>query len=423
MRPALASLIGAAVLTIPVGEQATAPTGEIVRLEASVAGEMAVQEVPITSGVDVAALTAGDERPMEIVVAVPAGKSRRGWDYKASALQDIVRVVGEQGLPGYLGHQRADAVDHEFPPVATHWIGAKWENGRAYFRGVVDPSAGDLKRWLKARTVRTVSIFGVPKLERVRGETHVTGYDPLSIDWTPLGRNGMPTSITAMTGEMDAITGTSAGAATPPTRSTGVTLEEALAELRKLKANPAQVLGEMGWQPKDIITALNLPADQLAPQVVGEQWASLQAEHTALGEIATALGLADAKPADVVTAVKAVHTAQQTAATAARTATVERVIGEMVNAEPVRPVVRELVLPKLAADADEAAIKTAVGEVTALDHIKTLIGANFGSSRPINPVQTSTAASTGSGQGVGTGGSGAAGTGFASGLRVRSASV
>ena len=87
-----------------------------------------------------------------------------------------------QGLPGFLGHQKPEDVDSQFPTPVTHWVGAKWENGRAYFRGVIDKAAADLKRWIKAHTIRQVSIFGVPKLQRVNGEYNVVDYKPLSID-------------------------------------------------------------------------------------------------------------------------------------------------------------------------------------------------------------------------------------------------
>lgn len=164
--------------------------GEMAQLAATVSGEVSVQDVPVAPWADVAALKAGDPDPMEVVVEVPAGRSKRGWNYTPAALQRIVGEVMGQGLPGFLGHQKPEDVDHEFPKPVTHWVGAKFENGKAYFRGVVDAAAADLKRWLRAKTVRTVSIFGIPELQRVGGETNVVDYRPLSIDWTPLDRGG-----------------------------------------------------------------------------------------------------------------------------------------------------------------------------------------------------------------------------------------
>ena len=78
------------------------------------------------------------------------------------------------------------------------------ENGIAYFRGVIDKAASDLKRWIKSKVVRNVSIFGIPTLKQVNGEIVVEDFQPLSIDWTPVGRNGMDTRIVAI-GEIDTL--------------------------------------------------------------------------------------------------------------------------------------------------------------------------------------------------------------------------
>jgi hypothetical protein len=220
--------------------------GEMVSLQATVSGEIRVEDVPLAPWADLAALKAGDPEPLEVVVEVPAGRSKRGWYYRPEALQKIVGEVMSQGLPGFLGHQKPEDVDHQFPIPVTHWVGAKWENGRAYFRGVIDKAAADLKRWIRSKVVRTVSIFGIPKLQQVAGETQVVDYKPLSIDWTPLGRAGMPTAVVAL-GEMDEIlTGGE------PT----VTWRELVAQLKaKLAAGEvtrAQIIGEMGWKAQEV---------------------------------------------------------------------------------------------------------------------------------------------------------------------------
>jgi len=65
---------------------------------------------------------------------------------------------------------------------------------------MIDAAAKDLKRWVRTGRIQEVSIFGYPKLkkDKTSGEMDVVGYDPLSIDWTPLHRPGMPTSIIGM---------------------------------------------------------------------------------------------------------------------------------------------------------------------------------------------------------------------------------
>ena len=178
-----------------------------IQLAAKLCGEMNIDDVPVAGWADVEALKGGDDDPLEVVMAVPSGKSTRGWNYTSNALNSIVGEVNSTGLPGFLGHQKADNVATEFPTPVTHWIGAKMENGTAYFRGLIDKSAGDLKRWIRGKAINQVSIFGYPQLQQnsVTGETDVIDYKGLSIDWTPLNRAGMPTSLMATSGEMDAI--------------------------------------------------------------------------------------------------------------------------------------------------------------------------------------------------------------------------
>jgi hypothetical protein len=234
--------------------------GEMASVQAVVSGEMKVGDVPLASWADLQALKAGDPEPMEVVVEIPAGKSKRGWNYRPEALQKIVGEVMNQGLPGFLGHQKPEDVDSQFPTPVTHWIGALWKDGKAYFRGVVDKAAADLKRWIKAKTIRTVSIFGVPKLQQVGGETHVVDYKPLSIDWTPLGRAGMPTSIVAI-GEMDEILPTEETLEGEMKEDIGgeqktMNWKELVAQLKTMLNNKevtlSQIAGEMGWKPEEI---------------------------------------------------------------------------------------------------------------------------------------------------------------------------
>jgi len=220
--------------------------GEIYAVQAVISGEMRVEDVPVASWADLQALKASDSEPMEVVVEIPAGKSKRGWNYRPEALQKIVGEVMSQGLPGFLGHQKPEDVDGQFPTPVTHWVGALWKDGKAYFRGVIDKAASDLKRWIKANVVRTVSIFGVPKLQQVAGETQVVDYKPLSIDWTPLGRAGMPTAVVAV-GEMDIITGGG---------QKQMNWKELVAKLKEMLASKevtlGQVVGEMGWKAQDV---------------------------------------------------------------------------------------------------------------------------------------------------------------------------
>ncbi len=368
----------------------TWPEGEIILLQAALTGEIAVEDVPLAPGVDLAALKAGDPEPLEIIVEIAPGKSTRGWNYLPSTVQKIVQQVATKTVAGFLGHQKPENVEFEFPTPVTHWVGATYKDGKAYIRGVADKVAGDLKRWIKAGRVKQVSIYGVASLQEEKGETQVVDFDLMSIDWTPLDRNGMPTKIVAV-GEIDSII------------YGGVkklNLQELLAELKKLGVNPKVVFGEMGWRFEDV-----------AGEVAGEMWAGLQAAVKAIGEMAGLFGLKDAKTEDVIRVIKDLKGASETSTktigeiaqlfgldkdtktddliTAAKAARemqlkavkeehdklVDRVIGEMVVAEAARPLVKMML--KIDDGADEAAIKKAVGEMLARDDVKKSLAGVF----------------------------------------------
>lgn len=156
-------------------------------------------DIPLAQGVDIDAMKEMDSDPLEVVVEIPATKSKRGWNYTAKSLKDIVDYTNSNTLSGFLGHQKAENISTEFVPPATHWIGAEMKDNKAYFRGIIDADATNLKRWIRTGRIKEVSIFGYPKLKKgAKGEMDVVGYNPLSIDWTPLHRPGMPTKIVGM---------------------------------------------------------------------------------------------------------------------------------------------------------------------------------------------------------------------------------
>jgi len=182
----------------PVGEMADIITGEMDLINATVS-QVKPSDIPLAKGVDLDTMKAMDNDPLEVVVEIPATKSKRGWDYKPKSLKDIVDYTNENTLNGFLGHQKAENVSTEFVAPATHWIGAEMKGDKAYFRGLIDADAKNLKRWIRTKRIKEVSIYGYPKLKKnAKGEIEVVGYEPLSIDWTPLHRPGMPTSIVGM---------------------------------------------------------------------------------------------------------------------------------------------------------------------------------------------------------------------------------
>jgi hypothetical protein len=297
-------------------------------LNANLTSQIKPEDIPLAPGVNLEALKDGDTEPMEVVVEVPSGKSKRGWNYQPSALQAIVKHVQEKTLSGFLGHQRPEEVDNKFEPPVTHWVGAIWKDGKAYFRGVVDAAAKDLKRWIKAGRINQVSIFGIPKLSQTAGETQVIDYKPLSIDWTPLDRAGMPTRIVAI-GEMDEITG---GVGKP------MNWKELIAQLKSMLAGKevtlGQIVGEMGWK---------------APEIAGEIDANWLKEVTTaveeLGKVKEVLGITGEM--DVLSVVKDAADALAEKQKNGRTKLIDDTVAEKVTGEMAQNLVKKmLVVPE-----------------------------------------------------------------------------
>lgn len=260
---------------------------ELAQLGARITGEMAVKDIAVSSAVDIEALKKGDDDPLEVVVEIPVSQSKRGWYYTHEALKDIVDAVNENTLHGFLGHQKPEDVPNEFPDPVTHWVGAKMTEDAAYFRGVVDASATKLKRWVKSGVVKQVSVFGEARLAESNGNTHVVGYDPLSIDWTPLDRMGMPTRIVAV-GEMR-----------------GLNAEDEDEDEGGKTVNPEEVLNHVKTMytnkqvtPKMIADALGVNAVQLA----GEMDDSFRKQHSQMDGVLKELNVSGEM--DAVQAVK-----------------------------------------------------------------------------------------------------------------------
>ncbi|MGE7672972.1 hypothetical protein ACQKMV_05210 [Lysinibacillus sp. NPDC094403] len=235
---------------------------KIFQLFGNIAGEMRIEDVPTAPGVDVNELKKGDDDPLEVIVEIPASKSKRGWNYTANSLKNIVDAVNTQTLNGFLGHQKAEDVSNQFLPPVTHWVGAKMVGEIAFFRGIVDASAKDLKRWIRSKRIRQVSIFGIPKLQRVAGETNVIGYEPMSIDWTPLDRAGMNTRIVAMSGEMWDLEGEGpTGEMEYYEGGAGMKPEDVLNALKEMLGNKqitfSMIAGEMGLKPEQIASDID----------------------------------------------------------------------------------------------------------------------------------------------------------------------
>lgn len=291
-------------------------TKRFFRLYAGVSGEMSVEDIPVSEAVDLDALKDGDDDPLEVVVEIPVGMSKRGWNYTEQAIKDIVDHVNEHTLNADLGHQKPEDVSNEFRPPVTHWVGARMDEDAAYFRGVVDAAAKDLKRWIRAGRVKQVSIFGEPLLQEASGETRVVGYRPLSIDWTPLDRMGMPTRIVAI-GEMEDVSEKE----TTEEGDEEMTPEELLDELKKMYDNKQITL-------KMISDMLGLDEEEVA----AEMDATIKDKLALHEEVVGVFGEME----DISTTIKQAKKAMEEQADYR----IEKIVGEMAEEKIKSPEVR-----------------------------------------------------------------------------------
>lgn len=326
-------------LKIPIGEIEDL-YGEMDAIDASIS-PVKPSDIPLAQGVDLDLMKSMDKDPLEVAVEIPATKSKRGWNYKPEALQDIVNYVNKNTLNGFLGHQKAEDVSTQFVPPVTSWIGAKFNpdaevkdkdgkvigKGKAYFRGFIDADATKLKRWIRTKRIGEVSIFGYPKLKRNagNGEMDVTGYNPLSIDWTPLHRPGMPTRIVGM--EMDSTLKDDGGK--------NMDFEELMQNLKGLlqtgKVTYKKIFGELGIT-KELISG----EMQDVKQAFGD-------EET-LKKVKEALNVSGEM--DVVDVAKKAHEAVEKAERAVFDKTVDDVVKEKVSGEMAQNLVKKMLKVK-----------------------------------------------------------------------------
>lgn len=363
-----------------IGEEAVLDATAVHLDNAGVLGEMAVEDVPLGAGGQerVAALQEGDSDPMQVVVEVKAGKSKRGWNYRRKVLERIHGEVMNGGLPGYLGHQKADDVATEFPQPVTHWVGAKIIGEVLYLRGVIDKAAGDLKRWIRAKSVTQTSIFGIPRLARAaNGEIDVVDYDPISNDWTPLKRAGMDTRI-VYAGEMDrrlqegeVPQGEQNDPGTPKGESIVETFDQLMDKLRQIGAGPKAVIKALGWDAKTVIGEMDVDLQTAGPLIDKDGFERSQAAEKLVGELKEALGCDD--DSKLVEEAKSIKTKADNEHKESFEKRRDAVLGEMVKNEKAHTLFQRLLsLENTATDDD---IKKAVGELQEDEFVKAQLAA------------------------------------------------
>jgi len=192
-------------ITNGAARNATVQAGEISQgpVVGEVRADLGREDIPLSDSAAAAVevLTEGDDNPCWVTVEILEGPGNHG-NYKRGAIRDIVSGVNESEPMGHLGHRKPKDLPFEFPDPTTHWFAAEMVNKQdtdgnpraaAVIYGLIDKAFPDLRRWVKARRIKEVSIYGKPRYEA--GTRNVVGYDLISIDWTPRERSGMETNL------------------------------------------------------------------------------------------------------------------------------------------------------------------------------------------------------------------------------------
>jgi len=270
-------------------------------------------KVPFADGVDVQALTDGDESPVFVTLPIGLVNARSGNKrfYDDNFVKELEKQVLANKPVGLMGHLSLEARATEFPMEAVHWVGALRVGELLWGKGYVPVGEprGRLKRYKATKTKIATSIDCIA--EGVWDDTvqsYRMKHDTLrlgQIDIAPADRAGIAdlAAVPHLTTEM--MESGDVGAA-----SMADTWEDDSQEIDEM-AEKAQVIRELTAEDAKIlpepVRAAVLQAAPPAPEV------------TLVKEVRAALGLDDkADVKAVITEMRQQQEAQAAAAIKAR---------------------------------------------------------------------------------------------------------
>lgn len=335
-------------------------------------------DIPFSEGVDVEALTEGDEKPFFAKLKIGHANITSGnqfW-YGDDDVNEILRQTITKRPTGGRGHLRDDELGSALPANPLHWVGALRKGEFAWGKGYVAP--GETRDWLRrmgaTNSEVATSIFGYAD-EVTWDETHEafrivlhapdenghTGFALEYIDLASPERAGVPSLavVPQITSEM--------------IRGEQPESEDQVDKLDILKALTAEDVKHL---PAIVVQAIVAQSDEVKRLTTAEQ---------VVADLRSTLGLDD--KADVVATVKAQveETARATAAA------VEAKITELVSAvkvEAVRPIVVKLMRSEKPATVEAA--QGVFEQVMASEEVKGLLTSEV--SRTMGPRQERPAA-------------------------------
>ena len=172
-------------------------------------------DVPLAKGVDIEALTEGDNNPVFVTIDALADTisgNKRRWT--TEELHRVAKQVMESKPDAYQGHLKQEDRSSKAPDSKTLWLGAKVAShkgkNRLFIKGYILPKESKFRDYIKrAKAVGkrlAVSVYGsaVEKWNENIGAFDISNFKLESIDWARPGSEGVPNSgYLTVTSEMD----------------------------------------------------------------------------------------------------------------------------------------------------------------------------------------------------------------------------
>jgi len=164
--------------------------------------------IPVAKGVDVTALTAGDDSPDRFVYLHLARAGELSGNNRRWTGKPLQRVVDALPMYSYRGHPVAKAGESmPYQDFSTAWIGGAMIGGELYVKGYVPKDEAALKERIRVGLATgkpmQASPWGRISGTRKDGEFVVEDFEPERIDWGAPGTAGFASSgVLALGGEL-----------------------------------------------------------------------------------------------------------------------------------------------------------------------------------------------------------------------------
>lgn len=308
-------------------------------------------DVTIASDVDIAALTAGDDKP--VYLTLPIGRAgvtsgnQRHYDEKW--LTELERQTLAQRPVGLMGHLSKEERLHAFPIEAIHWLGTAREGSTLWAKGYVPPgeARARIQRYkAQGKKIATsIDAYGEGQWDEGLGAWRMDAASMKlgQIDIAPADRAGIPglAEVPILTTEMEQATDNK-----EPVMDKLQVINEMTAEDARLLPEPVRAA---------ILAAVPAPAE------VGQ-----------ITELRTALGVdANTNLVALITEMRKAQTDATKAAVAARIKARVEDPEKGVKVVALRGMITELITARNPADV--AAADVAIDAVFATDTVKAVL--------------------------------------------------